>query len=329
MNTSLTTRSSSVLPVTRSVMSDEPRPALALVLAAFAAVYLIWGSTYLGIRLAIDSIPPLLMAGARFVTAGGLLYGVMRLRGAPRPGWRHWRGAAIIGGLLLMAGNGGVCWAQQTVPTGIAALVVASVPLWIMLVEWLRPGGRRPGVWMVVGLLIGMAGVATIILGRGQFGGRLVEPTAAFVLMGANVCWALGSIYARHAERPASPLLAISMQMLAGGVLQILLGLALGEGRALNLSAITPVSAWALVYLTFIGSLVGFPAYVWLLQVSTPARVSTHAYVNPFVAVLLGHWFLHEVVPQSVAIAGVLILASIILITRFSTPSHANRAGKS
>lgn len=296
------------------------RPPFSLVIAAFAAVYLIWGSTYLGIRLAIDSIPPLLMAGSRFVIAGGVLYLVMRVRGAPRPDRDHWRGSIIIGGLLLMAGNGGVCWAQQTVPSGVAALIVASVPLWIMLVDWLRPQGLRPTRRVVAGLVIGMTGVAVIILGRGALGQRVVEPVAALVLVGANVCWALGSIYARHARKPSSALLGVAMQMLCGGGLQLLLGLILGEAQDLNLAAITPTSAWAFVYLTFIGSLVGFTAYIWLLQVSTPARVSTHAYVNPLVAVLLGSWFLHEPISQNVIIAGALVLLSVLLITR-SSPS--------
>lgn len=302
--------------VTLPVQGASAPPPFGLVVAAFAAVYLIWGSTYLGIRLAIDSIPPLLMAGARFVIAGGLLYGIMRLRGAARPGLAQWRSATLTGGLLLLAGNGGVCWVQQSAPSGVVALVVASVPLWIMLVDWLRPGGRRPALIVVAGLLLGMAGVAVIILGRGSLGQRMIPPSAAVVLLLANVCWALGSIYARHAPKPQSPLLGVGMQMLCGGGLQLLAGLALGEGERLHLAAITPASAWAFFYLTFIGSLVGFTAYIWLLQVSTPSRVSTHAYVNPFVAVLLGWWFLHEPVPGSMLLAGALILSSVVMITR-------------
>ncbi len=305
-----------ITPADSLAESGPTRPSTSLIVAAFAAVYLIWGSTYLGIRLAIDSIPPLLMAGTRFMLAGGALYLVMRLRGVPRPDRAHWQSATIIGGLLLMAGNGGVCWAQQTVPSGVAALIVAAVPLWIMLVDWLRPQGRRP-TWMIAGgLVIGMTGVATIMLGKGALGQRIVEPTAAIVLVTANICWALGSIYARHARKPESPLISVAMQMLMGGLLQFLLGLGLGEAQQFELARVTATSVWAFVYLTLIGSLVGFTAYVWLLQVSTPARVSTHAFVNPFVAVLLGSWFLHEPIPPSVVIAGALILTSVLLITR-------------
>lgn len=295
--------------------SAAPAPQ-ALVLAAFAAVYLIWGSTYLGIRLAIDSLPPLLMAGARFVLAGGLLYLVLRLRGEPNPDRGHWRSAVGVGALLLMAGNGGVCWAQQTVPSGVVALIVAAVPLWIMLMDWLRPGGRRPAPQVVVGLLVGMTGVGLIVLGRDPQGQRMVQPAAAAVLVAANLCWAAGSIYARHARQPASALMAVALQMLTGGALQLLLGLALGEAEAFDPGRITARSAWAFAYLTLVGSLVGYTAYVWLLQVSTPARVSTHAYVNPFVAVLLGRLVLHEPVPRSVVLAGALILTSVVLITR-------------
>jgi drug/metabolite transporter (DMT)-like permease len=287
-----------------------------LVLAAYAAVYLVWGSTYLGIRLAIDSIPPLLMAGARFMLAGGILYGAMRLRGVPRPEPRHWGTAFILGALLLLAGNGGVSWAQQTVPSGIAALVVAAVPLWIMLVDWLRPAGRRPTLLVVLGLGAGFAGVVLLVMGKDQFGQRIVNPAGAVALVVATVCWAFGSVYSRWLPKPASPLQAIGMQMLAGGFLQLVTGFGLGEAAQFSWARITPTSAWAFVYLTLVGSLVGFTAYVWLLQVSTPAKVSTYAYVNPLIAVGLGHFVLQEAVPRNAAVAGILILAAVCLITR-------------
>jgi drug/metabolite transporter (DMT)-like permease len=298
--------------------SGPLRPPFSLVIAAFAAVYLIWGSTYLGMRLAIDSIPPLLMAGTRFMIAGAVLYLVMRLRGETKPDFGHWKSSVIAGALLLMGGNGGVVWAQMTVPSGVVALVVASVPLWIMLVDWLRPDGLRPTRRILLGLIIGMTGVAVIVMGRGALGQRMIDPFAATVLVLGNISWACGSIYIRHARKPASALLSVAMQMFCGGFLQFLLGLCLGEAQDFQFSAITATSAWAFVYLTLIGSLVGYTAYIWLLQVSTPARVSTHAYVNPFVAVLLGWWVLNEAIPQSVIIAGALILFSVILITRSS-----------
>lgn len=301
------------------VPAPERKPATApvgLVIAAFAAVYLVWGSTYLAIRLAIDSIPPLLMAGVRFMLAGLLLYGVMRARGATAPTRAHWLSATMLGGLLLLGGNGGVIWAQQTVPSGLAALAVAAVPLWIMLVDWLRPQGRRPTRVVLLGLVMGFAGVALLVAGKNNAGERLMNPIAAAALLFATVTWAIGSVYSRHTPKPDSALLMVAMQMIAGGALQFVTGLALGEAAAFSWQRITATSAWAFVYLTLVGSLVGFTAYVWLLQVSTPAKVSTYAYVNPLIAVALGHVILDEEVPKTMAIAGTLVLLAVVLITR-------------
>lgn len=304
--------------------SPQPKPKapapLGLVIAAFAAVYIIWGSTYLGITLAVKSIPPFLMAGSRFILAGGFLLAVMRRLGQPWPSRREWFSAAVVGALLIFAGNGGVSWAQGRVASGITALIIASVPLWIMVVDWLRPGGLRPSRTVVLGLVTGAAGVIMIMLSRDSHGHRTTDPLGATVLLGAALCWALGSIYARHSPKPASALTSVAMQMLAGGVLQFGVGLLMGEGARFHPDTVTASSAWAFVYLTLIGSLVGYTAYVWLLQVSTPAKVSTYAYVNPFVAVLLGHLVLKEEFPGAVVLAGALILASVILITRAPKP---------
>ncbi len=293
----------------------QPPPSW-LVLTAFAAVYIVWGSTYLGIRIAIGSIPPFLMAGARFTLAGAILYGILRFRGAVRPAPYHWVSAFIIGSLLLVAGNGGVSWAEQTVPSGLTALIIAATPLWINLLDWLRPNGKRPNALVALGLAAGFTGVALIVAIRAPTGSRMVDPRGASVLLFATLCWALGSIYSRHARLPANHLLAIAMQMLAGGALQILTGVILGETRGFDLRQVTPASAWAFTYLTLAGSLLGFTAYAWLLQVSTPARVSTYAYVNPFIAVLLGHFVLGEEVSKGIIAAGGIILAAVVLITR-------------
>ena len=307
-------------PATSTTLAPEagpkPQAQKGMIIAAFAAIYLIWGSTYLGIRLAIDSIPPLLMAGARFLIAGLLLYAAMRWRGAARPTLSHWKSATVLGGLLLLAGNGGVSWAQQTVPSGIAALVVAAVPLWIMLVDWLRPQGVRPARLTVLGLIIGFVGVSFLVSGKNPSGQRIIDPVGAGVLVFSTVMWAFGSVYSRSAEKPGSALLAVGMQMIAGGLLQLVTGFLLGEGQQFSWARITPASAWAFVYLTLVGSLVGFTAYVWLLQVSTPAKVSTYAYVNPVIAVGLGHLILKEPIPSTALVAGALILAAVILITR-------------
>lgn len=296
--------------------NEHRTPATWLVVAAFAAVYIIWGSTYLGIHLAIQSIPPFLMAGARFLIAGTLLYAITRMRGAPRPQSMHWGSATVIGALLLLVGNGGVTWAQQSVPSGVAALMIAATPLWINLLEWMRPDGAVPRLGVFAGLALGFAGVALIVSSKDQFGNTIVEPMGALALLIASVCWAAGSVFSRHARQSQSALLAIAMQMIAGGILLLVAGLLAGEASDLNPRAITLSSAWAFGYLTFVGSLVGFTAYVWLLQVSTPARVSTYAYVNPLIAVLLGRVFLDEPLPGRVILAGALIIAAVVFITR-------------
>ncbi len=298
-----------------STLESKQTPPTWLVLSAFGAVYLIWGSTYLGIRLAIDSFPPLLMSGGRFVIAGVVLYSVMRARGAVRPRAIHWRDAAIVGAFLLLVGNGGVSWAEQTVPTNMTALIIAATPLWINLIDWLRPGGLRPRGSVFAGLALGFAGVGLIVGSHDLSGHRAVDPKGGALLVFASLCWAFGSIYSRHARKPDSALLTVAMQMIAGGTLLLFAGAVSGEIGRFDAAQVTAKSVYAFAYLTAIGSLVGFTAYVWLLQVSTPARVSTYAYVNPFIAVLLGSFILGESLPKSVLIAGGLIIAAVILIT--------------
>ena len=294
---------------------EQSTPSTALVVAAFAAVYLIWGSTFLGIAVAIKTIPPLLMAGLRWLVAGGLLYSVLRLRGVPRPEPIEWRNGAVVGALLIGVGNGGMSWSQQMVPSGITALVIAAVPLWMILFEWWRPKGRRPHGLVFAGLALGFVGVTLIILGRDHGGNRVVPPLAAGVLLFATVSWAVGSIWARHVRLPSAPLMSVATQMLAAGPLLILGSAATGEFSRFHPSAITGLSVGAFTYLVLLGSIVGFSAYAWLLQVSTPARVSTYAYVNPLIAVVLGRVVLAEPLPHTVLLAGVAILAGVIMIT--------------
>jgi drug/metabolite transporter (DMT)-like permease len=295
--------------------STTHEPPLWLVLAAFAGVYIIWGSTFLGMAIAVESIPPLLMAGGRAVIAGGILYAAMRLRGAAKPQPQHWLNATGIGGLLLFAGNGGVTWAEQTVPSGITALIVAAVPLWMILIDWLRPRGHRPHLLIFVGLTLGFVGVALIILGKDHAGNHMVNPVAGLVLLGSTLFWAIGSVWSPYLSKPSDALLSVAMQLLAGGALLVIGGTFAGELRGFSIDQVTRPSAISFVYLTLIGSLVGFTAYVWLLQVSTPARVSTYAFVNPLIAVLLGRVARNEPLPSSVLVAGALIIASVVLIT--------------
>lgn len=298
------------------------RAPMALVLAAFAAVYLLWGSTYLAIIFALKTMPPLLMAGARFLLAGGILYGVMRLRGEPAPARRHWRTTAVIGLLLLMCGNGGVTLAERTVPSGVAALLVAMVPMWMVLLEWLRPAGSRPTKRTMLGLLVGFAGIV-VLVGPGAMGSEGVDLVGAGLVMVGSLAWAGGSIYSRGVELPKNALLATGMEMLWGGVGLTLAGILTGELGRVDPSSFSTESILAYLYLVVFGSLVGFSAYIWLLGVSTPARVSTYAYVNPVVAVLLGWWLLDEPLTARVLGAAAIIVLAVAVITTGKRPQSA------
>lgn len=289
-------------------------PSTGRVVAAFVAIYLIWGSTYLGIRYAIETLPPFLMASARFLVAGAILYGWTRLRGAPRPALAHWLATAIIGALLLLGGNGAVVWAEQRVASGAAALLVATLPLWMVLLEWARPGGARPAGQVVAGLLVGFCGL-TLLIGPGELGGGGIDPVGASALLFGSLAWAAGSIYARGATLPSSALQATAMEMLAGGAFLLFAGLVAGEGATLNLGAVSGRSLLALLYLILFGSLIGFTAYIWLLGVASPARVSTYAYVNPVVAVLLGWAFADEPLTPRMLLAAAVIVGSVAVIT--------------
>jgi drug/metabolite transporter (DMT)-like permease len=302
------------------------RPGGALLFAAFAAVYLAWGSTYAAIRIAIDTMPPLLMAGARFLLAGTLLYAIMRLRGEPAPERRHWRNTALIGMLLLMFGNGGVTMAERTVPSAIVALLVAMVPMWMVLLEWLRPGGIRPTGRTILGLVIGFAGIVLLIGPGSLAGGGRVDPLGAGIVTVGALAWAFGSIWSRSAALPRNPLVATGMEMAWGGVWLLLAGTLRGELGVLDPSAFTTRSVLAFAYLVVVGSLIGFSAYIWLLGVSTPARVSTYAYVNPLVAVLLGWALLNEPLSGRVLAAAAIIVAAVAVITLGKRPRPAVEA---
>lgn len=289
-------------------------PARAKVAAAFAAVYLLWGSTYLAIRFAIETTPPLLMAGVRFLVAGAVLYALVRARGAVKPTRSNWVAALIVGGLLLTLGNGSVVWAEQFVPSGIAALLVATVPLWMVLFDWLRPGGRRPGAMVIAGIALGLAGLVLLVQ-PGSLGGQAVNPIGAATLVAASIAWASGSIYSTRAKLPSSPLLATAMEMLAGGALLLIAGALTGEAIGFDPSAVSQHSGLAIVYLVIFGSLVGFSAYVWLLRVASPSSVSTYAYVNPVVAVILGWALAGEPLTARTLLAAGVIIGAVVLIT--------------
>ncbi len=293
---------------------------------AFAAVYVLWGSTYLFIRYAVESIPPFLMAGTRHLLAGVILYPLARLRSNEKPTLRNWAATALMGALLLVGGNGGVSWAEQTVPSGVAALLVATVSLWMVLIDWLRPGGVRPTGRIVVGLALGFVGLGFLIGPTRLIGGGRVDPIGAMVLVFASLSWATGSVFSRRLALPNSLLLGTAMQSLAGGVLLLLLGLVTGQGKALDLDGVTLRSALSLGYLVVFGSLLGLSAYNWLLGAVPPARVATYAYVNPVVAMLLGWAFAGEPLTFRTLAASAVILGAVILVITAQHRPHPEPA---
>ena len=305
-------------------MTPETRAAQASrtnVIAAFAAVYVIWGSTYLAIRYAVATIPPFLMGGTRFVISGLLLYAFTRLRGAAAPTGEQWRSALVTGVLLLVGGNGAVIWAEQHVPSGLVALIVAVVPLWMVVFEWARPGGKRPAPAVFVGLALGLVGLA-LLIGPDAFahsGQSQLAIGAALVPVVGAMLWALGSIYSRYAPRAESAQLATGMQMLMGGAAFLVVSVVAGEPRQFSVAAVTVPSIVGFLYLVTFGSLVGFTAYIYLLGATTPAKASTYAYVNPVVAVVLGWAVAGEPLTPRMLVAAAIILGAVALITLANT----------
>jgi drug/metabolite transporter (DMT)-like permease len=285
------------------------------VVAAFGAVYVIWGSTYLAILYAIETLPPFLMAGVRFLTAGAILYAWSAPRSEREPTAAEWRAAAIVGALLLLGGNGAVVWAEQTVPSGIAALLVAVTPCWIVLLAWLWHRGERPGWLTWLGLALGVLGIVLLVGPDSLRGNGAIPLAGVAVLMLGSLSWAVGSIYSKNAPTAPGALLSTGMQMLCGGSLLIAAGVLTGEVGRLDVSAISLRSVLALLYLLIFGALVGYSAYVWLLRVARPARVATYAYVNPLVAVILGWALAGEELTVRMGIAAIVIVVGVAMIT--------------
>jgi len=296
------------------------RPSRVLVILAFAAVYIIWGSTYLGIRFAIQTLPGFLMAGTRFSIAGGILFVLAISRGVKiRQSSINWRRALIIGGLLLLCGNGGVTWAEKYVPSGLAALFVATEPLWVVVLNWAL-SHRRPNAKVLLGVFIGLIGVALLVsdgLGQGISNGSRMSLIAGSVVLLASLAWAAGSVYSNRNPIDAPTSMAAGMQMLAGGGLLLLLALAAGDFQRLNLENASWASIGAFAYLLIFGSLVSFTAYSWLLNNVTTERAATYGYVNPVVAVLLGWLIAGEPITSRMIVAAAIIVGSVVLITTF------------
>lgn len=302
-------------------MSAAAQPPLRAYALAFATIYLVWGSTYLAIRVAVETMPPFALAAARFALAGGLLMGFLRLRGAAWPTSRQWRNAAVSGVFLLLGGNGLVTWAEQTIPSSITALLIGAGPVFVVLVEWAWPGGTRPTALTFGAMLLGFAGVAWLAApweqaspGAGA-GVASLDLGGVLAILAACVSWAVGAIHGRHVREPAPPFVAAAAQMLAGSVALGLVAVVRGEFAAWDLAATAPRSWAAFAYLVLVGSLAGYSAFVWLMKHSTPARTATYAYVNPVVAVFLGWLLLDESVTARTLAASAVILAAVVIVT--------------
>jgi drug/metabolite transporter (DMT)-like permease len=298
------------------MMNNQEKASGLAIWTGLIAIYIVWGSTYLAILFVVETIPPFLAAGFRFLIAGAVLYAFRRLQGDQAPRRIEWRSAAIVGLFLLVGGNGGVMWAEQRVPSGIAALMIAAVPLWMALLDSLRPAGRRPNGWVITGILAGFSGIL-VLIGPAQLLGIEgdVDLLGVTVLLLAAFFWAVGSLYNRGAELPASPLLGTGMEMLMGSLGLFLLGTLTGEWSQLDLASVSTRSWLGFAYLVVFGSWVGFASYTWLLRVAPTMLVSTYAYVNPLVAIMLGSLLAGEELTTRVLLAAVFILGSVILIT--------------
>lgn len=290
-------------------------PSRTLVVAAFAAIYVVWGSTYLAIRVVVETLPPFLSAGVRFLIAGGLLYALLRGRGFAKPSRPQWSNALVTGVLLLVGGNGLVMWAERSLSSGFTALLVALAPVWFALLDWLRPRGARPQFKTIVGIIIGFAGVLMLVNGRGAAAHGHSQWWEALAVIAAGICWAGGSLYSKYTPNSASPWMNAAAQMICGGAALLLTGALLGEPFRTDWAHVSGRSLVALAYLIVFGSWIGFSAYVWLLKTSTPSRVSTYAYVNPVIAVFLGWALLGEIVNARMLWGALVILVGVITIT--------------
>lgn len=292
---------------------------LILMVAAFAAVYLVWGSTYLAIKYAIETFPPFLMAGGRFIVAGAILYTWARFSSDyEKPKREHWRTSLVVGTFLLLGGNGAVVFAQHYISSSLAALLVATEPFFIVLLTWLWLKGGRPTPRVIIGLAVGFVGVWLLIAGQKSIGSSTSgaeQLLGTFAIIGGALSWAIGSIYGLRAPVPKSSILTAGMQMLAGGFVLMIVSLVTGEWQRFEIAQVSTNSWLAVAYLIVFGSLIGFTAYSWLLKNAQPAMVSTYAYVNPMVAVLLGWLVAGETMTGQMLVGAGVVVGSVVLIT--------------
>ena len=288
--------------------------------AALIALWLVWGSTYLAIAIAVETLPPFLMAGVRFLTAGAILVLVALVQGVPLPTRTQWRSALLVGALLLLLGNGLVCWAARWVPSGTTSLIISSTPLWMTLFLWLI-GGPRPKGHVLLGLALGLVGVLVLVSSHTMDRNAEHHWLASGAVLAACFAWASGSLWSRRLPQSTSLVMAAGAQMLAGGALLLVVGLALRERVAWD--AVRPASLAAVAYLVFVGSIVGYGCYVYLLRVATPALATTYAFVNPLVAVSLGALVRGEALTLRLLVGASLVVPAVVLIVFASRPKPA------
>ena len=284
---------------------------------ALLALYIVWGSTYLAIRFTVETIPPFLSAGVRFLVSGVILLIWRRSAGDAMPTKRQWRSTAIVGIFLLLGGNGLVSFAEQYVPSGVAALTIASMPLWLVGIEAVRPGGVKPNWSAIVGLILGFGGIF-LLVGPAKLvgGGHTFNPLGVSTILAAAFLWSLGSIYSRNVDMPKSSLMGTGAEMLTGSVALFIVSGLTGEWNSFSFSHVA-ISSWlGLAYLITIGSLVGFGSYGWLLQNAPISLVATYPYVNPLVAVFLGAWLANEALNTRILVAALIIIGSVVLINQ-------------
>ena len=294
-------------------------------IAAFAAVYFIWGSSYLAIRNLIETIPPLFGAGMRFIIAGLLLLGWAALRGDSWPTRANWRVGFFTGAFMFLVANGGVVWATQFVPSSMLALTNATIPLWIVLINWLIYRSVRPGAVIWFGLLLGLAGMILLIGPGAIVPGEHLYPPAVLLMLATPIFWAVGSLMARQQLAAIPPLLTTGMQLFSGGILLLVLTIFSNELLTFSLNQISWRSLAALIYLIFASSIVAYSCYVWLINVDTPARASTYAFVNPVVALVLGVLFADEPFTTRTLIATLVILSGVVIITYHKNLTNRGR----
>jgi drug/metabolite transporter (DMT)-like permease len=298
----------------RMASASRETPASGLLVVSFLAVYVLWGATFFAMRVGLQSFPPLLLAGTRHLSVGLVLFPLLRWKTGIRPTATQWKTAAITGLLLLCIGNGGVCVAEQTVPSGIAALLVATVTLWMVIVDWLRPGGHKPSARILSGIVMGFAGMV-ILVGPAKLGnsGR-VDPKGAGILILASFAWACGSLWSKHGALPSSPMLGVAMQGLCGGAALWIAGALSGEVAQFHPLAVTRQAWLAVGYLVVFGSCIGFTAFLYILKKSTAARVGTYAFVNPIVALVVGWLLGGEAFTLRTLLAAAIILTAVVVV---------------